>query len=144
VRYLRVYDNALLSHQDRSRVFSAAPSPVLVDGYVVGWYKIESAGTSGVAMTLLPTAPIPRRVASELEAEGIRLLEFLAPDARPIFEIAHADWRRTVGGVGASSRFRLVRCRAGSLGRGYGEQMNVWGPNLSVTPASRRVVSLAR
>jgi hypothetical protein len=107
VRYLGFYDNALLSHQDRTRVipqaaavaparFANSPAPVLIDGYLDGWYKVELTGpptsdSPGVTLTVLPTAPIPRRVTAEVEAEAVRLLEFLAPDAHPAVEIARPE-----------------------------------------------------
>ena len=62
VRYLGVYDNALLSHQDRARVapeaatkvpqsLAYAPSPVLFDGYVAAWYRIDADAANARLVT---------------------------------------------------------------------------------------------
>ncbi|MBD0323163.1 MAG: AlkZ family DNA glycosylase [Aldersonia sp.] len=97
VRYLGVYDNAVLSHQDRSRVIAPevarAPqvsayslAPVLYDGFVVGWYRIDSNGDVA-RLVLRPSIRIPRRAVGALKAEGLRLVEFLEPEKRAAVEV---------------------------------------------------------
>ncbi|WP_068277946.1 winged helix DNA-binding domain-containing protein [Aldersonia kunmingensis] len=98
VRYLGVYDNALLSHQDRTRIvpetgakvsqsFSPAPSPVLFDGFVAAWYRIDAAADSA-RLVVAPGARISKKTAAAIEAEGMRMLAFLEPDKRAEFELA--------------------------------------------------------
>lgn len=93
VRYLPEYDNALLSHADRGRflsdddrrALSAGPTArgsLLVDGRCVGTWRLDEdrkAGSAAVEVYVL------RRLAAadrdEVEAEGARLVGFLAPKA---------------------------------------------------------------
>lgn len=89
VRLLAEYDNALLSHADRSRIIDAAHLPrvvtkngivkgtVLVDGFVGGTWKLDK-GT--VALT--PFASWSAADTEAVEAEAHRLLAFAAPRAK--------------------------------------------------------------
>jgi len=97
VRYLGWYDNALLSHKDRTRVMppdlAVTPksmatnmSAVLVDGFVAGLYKISSSRDTAT-LTLSLGAKLPRRTLAALEDEGLALVRFLEPDKSPAFEI---------------------------------------------------------
>jgi DNA glycosylase AlkZ-like len=103
-RFLPEYDNALLSHADRSRFLSdddrkalaAGPSArgsLLVGGNCVGTWRLDEdrkAGTAVVeAYVLRALSPGD---AEEVEDEGTRLLAFLAPKA------ASTDLRVTVAG----------------------------------------------
>ncbi|MET8574093.1 winged helix DNA-binding domain-containing protein [Streptomyces sp. NPDC005012] len=92
VRFLAEFDNAILSHADRTRIIGAAeqrrimtrnaviPGAVLVDGFVRGaWSKVKEGGTTRLAVT--PYAPLSARERAEVRREGAALLSFLAPDA---------------------------------------------------------------
>lgn len=92
VRFLPGFDNALLSHDDRSRIvpvearnFLASkngmpPATFLVDGFVAGtWKLMRSKSVASIAIT--PFAPAPDIARAELEFEAVRLLRFLEPDA---------------------------------------------------------------
>jgi hypothetical protein len=73
-RFLPEYDNAVLSHADRSRIVAARPGPgypVLVDGFYSAGWKL-----AGETLTITGH---PQDDA--IEEEGVRLLGFLVPDA---------------------------------------------------------------
>lgn len=100
-RLLGWYDNAMLSHQDRTRIvpdgvapplraFAAAVSPVLVDGYLAGFYKIFLE--RGVAR--LRIIPIRKWAAAErtaVDAEAHALVGFLEADRQQSVEILDVD-----------------------------------------------------
>ncbi|SEM69318.1 winged helix DNA-binding domain-containing protein [Nonomuraea pusilla] len=91
VRFMYDFDNLFLSYDDRSRTITEAgaevlgsfmgtnvmPRIVLVDGFTGGrWTVSRAKGVSRLEVRLWePAAPV-----DEVEAEGRRLLEFLAPD----------------------------------------------------------------
>lgn len=91
-RFLPKYDNALLSHADRTRIISddhrkrlitrngRSVGTVLVDGFVRATWRIRRERD---AATLMVNAleRLSRKDAAALEAEGARLLTFTAPDA---------------------------------------------------------------
>ncbi len=92
VRFLPGFDNALLSHADRTRIIADThrkrmwtvnglidPS-FLVDGYVAGSWKATSARTEAV-LDITPFTDLEPAQRAELEAEGHRLLTFLHPSA---------------------------------------------------------------
>jgi hypothetical protein len=87
-RYLPEYDNALLSHADRTRIISAdhrdrvfTRGSLLVDGFVRGGWKVTRA--RGAATLLVePFESLPRRTRPEVTEEGMRLLDFVAADTR--------------------------------------------------------------
>jgi hypothetical protein len=87
VRFLPEYDNALLSHQDRSRVITRwhidpvfTRGALLVDGFVVGGWSVKRATrTIRLRLELLETLPPGQR--DEVAAEADALLAFLAPGA---------------------------------------------------------------
>ncbi|MEV0340354.1 winged helix DNA-binding domain-containing protein [Nocardia sp. NPDC050713] len=97
VRLLGWYDNAVLSHQDRSRIvpngapptlraYATSVSPVLVDGFVAGVYKVFPQ--SGVArLRISPSRAWSAAERAEVEAEALALLGFLEDDKRPSVEI---------------------------------------------------------
>ncbi|MBP2188890.1 winged helix DNA-binding domain-containing protein [Nocardia goodfellowii] len=101
VRLLGWYDNAVLSHQDRTRIvpdgnaphlraFAAAVSPVLLDGYLCGLYKVfPKAGVARLRVS--PTRPWSRAERAEVEAEALALLAFLEEDKEPVVEILEPD-----------------------------------------------------
>jgi hypothetical protein len=91
-RILAQFDNVLLSHADRRRFISdehrarmmtrngIIPSMVLVGGRVAGAAKLTT-GSRSVVLEVTPWRPHTASNRSAIEAEGIRLLKFAAPDA---------------------------------------------------------------
>lgn len=93
VRFLPVYDNVLLSHQDRSRIIDAADrrrvleaayegsfGTVLVDGFArATWRAARAATRRTLRIGLLDT--LPDADLSAMAQEGHRLLAFLEPGA---------------------------------------------------------------
>jgi hypothetical protein len=88
-RFLPEYDNLLLSHADRSR-FRHDPGwlaggrgrgTILADGADAGrrWDERERAG--GASLVVAARTRLSKRVTTSVEAEGRRLLRFLAPEA---------------------------------------------------------------
>jgi hypothetical protein len=88
-RLLAMWDSSLLAYEERSRVLpdeyrktvidkrGDVAQTILVDGHVAGVWRID-----GGRVRLEPFAPLPRRVASELDDEAARVDAFLdrAPD----------------------------------------------------------------
>lgn len=92
-RFLPEFDNALLSHADRSRFFDADQprlygtgdpfhGSVLVDGTLRAVWRIDRVKTTDAA-TLVVTrlGRLTKRATSAVAAEGRRVLRFLAADA---------------------------------------------------------------
>ncbi len=92
-RFLPEFDNALLSHADRTRIISDEhrktiftgnslnSSTVLVDGFVRGTWRIVAQG--GAAMLRIALfEPLAGQDRDAVAAEGARLLAFAAADAR--------------------------------------------------------------
>jgi DNA glycosylase AlkZ-like len=81
VRFLPWFDNAFLSHKDRSRIIPPeykhlnigviGRPVVLVDGFVRAFWAIRDG-----ELEIEPLEPLPDR--DEIDAEGARLLEFAA------------------------------------------------------------------
>jgi len=100
VRFLPEYDNALLSHDDRSRVIDKAevgplfavhegkrhyPGSVLVDGRVRATWWIDHDPKAGTATLHVDhQGPLAPAVVAEIETEGKALLQFAAEDASDI------------------------------------------------------------
>jgi hypothetical protein len=93
-RFLPVYDNALLSHADRTRIIDEDyrkaigssnglfDATYLIDGFVAGSWKIEQKKKEKRAtLVLTPFAPMSAEERAALEDEGARLLAFAAADA---------------------------------------------------------------
>ena len=93
VRFLPEFDNLLLSHADRSRVMSSAfrkrffgvkngvfPGSFLVDGFLRGVWRFASRRSDAV-LSVTPWDRLSRADRVAVEAEGSRLVEFLAPGA---------------------------------------------------------------
>jgi hypothetical protein len=91
-RFLPEYDNALLSHHDRSRVVdddvrrrvigegAIGLGSVLVDGFGAGTWRVERArGSARLRVRLL--APVSRGDRAAVIAEGRALLAFTDPEA---------------------------------------------------------------
>jgi hypothetical protein len=94
VRYLPVYDNALLAHADRSRIVDDVHrrrvleldmisfGSVLVDGFGVAIWRVErDRGSGSVVLDVALLEAVARPALDEVTAEGERLLAFLEPDA---------------------------------------------------------------
>ena len=92
VRFLPVYDNIVLSHADRTRIVRPFDpkslgygdgvnfSSVLIDGFVgATWTLKREPKTATMRIALIDKLPKRERVA--VEAEGDRLLAFIAGDA---------------------------------------------------------------
>jgi hypothetical protein len=107
-RFLPEYDNVLLSHADRTRfvseerraiLFATAPpiqGSVLNDGTGVATWRIDRDRSSGAATLVVNAAvPLTKRAWSAVEAEGRRVLEFLAADATP-HDVRIVDGAETV------------------------------------------------
>jgi hypothetical protein len=92
VRLLPEYDNALLSHADRTRIVSnemrraalaqpngAVDGSVLVDGYAAGlWSSRREPGVE--IMTISMLRPLPARERRAVEREALLMLDFASPD----------------------------------------------------------------
>jgi Winged helix DNA-binding domain len=90
VRFLAEYDNVLLSHADRSRVVAEGDhvplqggpggwvGSVLVDGLMRAFWAARPDGDATV-LTVRPSGPLTASERADVEAEGGRLLDFLAP-----------------------------------------------------------------
>ncbi|MBW8802815.1 MAG: hypothetical protein AUG49_07635 [Catenulispora sp. 13_1_20CM_3_70_7] len=94
VRFLPDYDNVFIGHKDRTRINdSRVPkdkvflgnSPIsafTVDGRIRGVWKVETdKKRTAATVNLTPLVPITGAQRAELEAEGAKLLAFLAPGA---------------------------------------------------------------
>ncbi len=92
-RFLPVYDNLVLSHADRGRIVrsfdpkrvgyleGANFGSVLIDGFVgATWTVKRSPKTATMRIAFLDRLPKRERVA--VEDEGVRLLGFIAADAK--------------------------------------------------------------
>jgi hypothetical protein len=91
VRFLAEYDNVLLSHADRSRVVPKGDvvrlqggaggwtGTVLVDGLLRATWAARRDGDATV-LTVRPSGRLSPVERGDVEAEGHRLLDFLAPD----------------------------------------------------------------
>ena len=103
VRFLPGFENALLSHADRTRIVSDAhrkrmwkvnglvdPS-FLVDGYLAGTWNVSQTKREALLDIAPFDAPVPRAVRTELEAEGLRLLSFLAPRTERHNVVVHSS-----------------------------------------------------
>lgn len=95
VRFLGEFDNAVLSHDDRSRIvdpehakhFNVSKNgrrlyTFLVDGFVAGAWKVERKSKRAPAtIRLMPFERLARATEGELRAEAAELLVMLEPDA---------------------------------------------------------------
>ena len=92
VRLVAEFDNLVLSHADRTRVVSEPnrqrlftrngifPGTVLIDGFVLGMWKIDRA-RDAAALVIELFEPVAGRVREAVVGEGGRLLAFAAPHA---------------------------------------------------------------
>jgi Winged helix DNA-binding domain len=87
-RFLPEYDNVLLSHADRSRFRNPAVShpgglgwgALLVDGLVSGFWRVER-DRDRATLAVRHVERLSKRAADDVQAEGLALLGFLAPEA---------------------------------------------------------------
>ena len=89
-RFLAEFDNAVLSHADRSRVISDADRKllfgdpmmrcVLLDGFAGATWKVERA-RGRATLVIRPFERLLEGDRDALAKEGIAMLDFLAPDA---------------------------------------------------------------
>lgn len=97
VRLLGWYDNVLLSHQDRSRIvpdgaaptlqaFATQVSPILLDGYAAGIYKVFTTGDTA-RLRISPRTEWSAAQRAEVEAEAHALLAFIEADRTHSVEI---------------------------------------------------------
>jgi winged helix DNA-binding protein len=90
-RFLPEFDNVLIAYADRRRIMPEAHRRVimsnlgrpmfLVDGFVRGFWKIRREH-DGAALVIAPLDALAKFDREALEAEGLALLAFVAPDAR--------------------------------------------------------------
>lgn len=88
-RFLPAFDNAVLGYDDRGRIIDRAHRGLsvegarflLVDGRVAGTWTIVPDETA-LALSITPLAPISRRDADAVTAEGLALLSLYADDGR--------------------------------------------------------------
>jgi hypothetical protein len=101
VRFLPRFENALLSHDDRSRIVPLAaraflasknglpPATFLVDGYVAGTWKASRNGERA-AIDITPFEGLTPATREEVEGEGLCLLRFLE-DGAETFDVIVGD-----------------------------------------------------
>ncbi|HYD51022.1 MAG TPA: winged helix DNA-binding domain-containing protein [Gemmatimonadaceae bacterium] len=94
VRFLPEFDNAILGHDDRSRIVDEehrprlvtknlqVPATVLVDGRVWGSWRVTATRTRATLAVAPFGKPPTKRLRAELEREGEALLEFSEPESR--------------------------------------------------------------
>ena len=94
-RFLPVYENAILGFAERERILAGVPPRAvpqsvnvrsfLIDGFVAGFWKMETAKATakvGATLTLEPFAKLAKKDERALAAEGERMLAFAAPEAK--------------------------------------------------------------
>lgn len=93
LRFLPEFDNAVLAHDDRTRVIADEHRPaifkpnlrilptVLVDGFVAATWKIERK-RGAATVVVEPLVRLNKAVRAELEKEGEALARFVEEDAR--------------------------------------------------------------
>ena len=95
VRFLPEYDNVLLSHAERSRVFVERRRPalgrswrigngsILHDGVVCGVWRLERPEDGSATLAVTLAERLARRATASIEAEGRRYLRFAASESEP-------------------------------------------------------------
>jgi Winged helix DNA-binding domain len=93
VRFLAHWDQALLAHADRERIFApevqdlkltlSGRPPVTVDGRVAAGWQVERGGNTA-RLTVTPYVEIARAARAAIRAEGERTARFCEPDARHV------------------------------------------------------------
>jgi hypothetical protein len=86
-RFLPDYDNALLAHDDRSRIVAREHGrligrpTVLVDGLAIGSWKVTREG-GRATLNVEALTRVSKKDVAALSDEGARLLDLVAPDAQ--------------------------------------------------------------
>jgi hypothetical protein len=88
VRFLPEFDNAFLSHADRSRITGdgrwnarfARKGVLLVDGFLAGAWRLETPGRAAATLSIEPFVTLRRRARDKVAAEGEALLRLLRPE----------------------------------------------------------------
>lgn len=92
-RYLPEFDNVLLAHADRNRLIDDAVrqrmlvgqnlnrGAVLYDGRACALWKVQRQGRKSATLNVEPIVPLSSEARSSVEAEGHRLLAFVAAPA---------------------------------------------------------------
>jgi Winged helix DNA-binding domain len=92
VRFIPEYDNLIVGHSDRRRIVREkhrpalytpnllTPATFLVDGFVTGIWRI-TRHKALAALNLSPFVALSKRTREQLTEEGLRLVEFVEPDA---------------------------------------------------------------
>jgi hypothetical protein len=85
-RFLPDFDNALLAHNDRSRIVARehrgliGRPTLLVDGYAIGFWKVTKDKNT-VTLVVETYKPLSNQEMKSVESEGDQLLDFIAADA---------------------------------------------------------------
>jgi hypothetical protein len=90
-RFLPEFDNVLVAYSDRTRVIreehrdsvvrNLGRPPVLIDGYVSGWWRLEKDGKRSATLEVELFDPVSTTDRAALAEEGRALVAFMAPDA---------------------------------------------------------------
>src|SRR5450631_4027876 len=86
-RFLPDYDNALLAHDDRTRILAyehrrlAGRPTVLVDGFAIGFWKVTREGGRAI-LNIEALTRVSKKDVVAVSNEGARLLDFVAPDSQ--------------------------------------------------------------
>jgi hypothetical protein len=91
-RFLPEYDNVLVAYADRTRVIhdqqrrrvvqGLGRPPLLVDGWVRGWWKLERKGRKQATIVVEPfDEPLAKKDREAVREEALTMLETLAPGA---------------------------------------------------------------
>jgi hypothetical protein len=89
-RFLPLYDNVFLGHDDRRRIVPDADRrtgiwerSLLIDGFVQGIWRLERPRGGRPVLRVRTRRGLSQAERDEVTAEGIRLAGFLAPSAAP-------------------------------------------------------------
>ncbi len=86
-RFLPDYDNALLAHDDRTRILAhehrrpVGRPTVLVDGFAIGFWKVTREGGRAI-LNIEALARLSKKDVVAVSNEGARLLDFVAADSQ--------------------------------------------------------------
>lgn len=120
VRFLAEFDNALLSHADRTRIIDPddrvhlyskngiVPAGVLVDGMVRAFWRMSRSSDRVATLNVVPFAPLLKRDVTAVVREGRRLLKAAAPEAAGQAVQIEAGISSGAGRPAASSRARTA------------------------------------
>jgi hypothetical protein len=107
VRYLAEFDNAVLSHADRTRIISERdrarlftkngiiPGAVLIDGMVAARWRMDRAAKDTATVTIVPFRRLSKHDVGVVTAEGHRLLQAAAPASSAREVVVASDSEQT-------------------------------------------------